>query len=95
MEPQIRLRLNVLFKETKTNLAFNEKPEAKQVLRTKMKENPLERETGMRTKNKLSLNRLNALLSNEKTQIKGNFFKRKCVLEQTLSCTSMTFLGND
>lgn len=50
MEPQIRLRLNVLFKETKTNLVFNEKPEAKQVLRTKMKENPLERETGMRTK---------------------------------------------
>ena len=50
MEPQIRLRLNVLFKETKTNLAFNEKPESKQVLRTKMKENPLERETGMRTK---------------------------------------------
>lgn len=38
MEPQIRLRLNVLFKETKTNLVFNEKPEAKQVLRTKMKE---------------------------------------------------------
>ena len=50
MEPQIRLRLNILFKETKTNLVFNEKPEAKQVLRTKMKENPLERETGMRTK---------------------------------------------